>query len=67
MRQDCEDGPLLASTEDVTEADDDSGFVVASRSKRGRRTREFVRDCNLTEDTSSSNQSFTEIDSSVPE
>lgn len=71
LREECEDGPLLASAEDVAETDDDSGFVVACRSKRGRRSREFISkdnsNCDLELETSSPSQSFTETDSNMAE
>lgn len=71
LREECDDGPLLASAEDIEELDDDTGFVVACRSKRGRRSKEFLSkdtsNCALELEICSPNQSFTETDSNVPE
>lgn len=37
LRKECEDGPLLASTEDLPDSLDDSDFIVASRHKKGKK------------------------------
>ncbi len=37
LRETCRDGPLLASTEDIPDMEDDDGFILASRTKKGRK------------------------------
>lgn len=71
LREECEDGPLLASAEDAVETDDDTGFVLACRSKRGRRSKEFISkdtlNCDLEREACCPDQSSTETHSSVPQ